>query len=83
MEMLRKLLEGEIKARRRKNIVRSRSFAEMLEKALARYQNRAIETAQVIEESIGLARDLREADRRGERLGLTEEEVRASTMRSG
>jgi type I restriction enzyme R subunit len=75
VEMLRKLLEGEIKTRRQKNVVQARSFAEMLEHAIKRYQNRAIETAQVIEELIALARDLREADRRGEKLGLTEEET--------
>jgi len=75
VEMLRKLLEGEIRSRRRKNVVQARSFAEMLENAIQRYQNRAIETAQVIEELIALAKDLREADRRGEKLGLTEEET--------
>jgi len=75
VEMLRKLLEGEIKTRGRKNIVQPRSFSEMLEKSIRRYQNRAIETAQVIEELIALAKDLREADRRGEKLGLTEDEI--------
>jgi type I restriction enzyme R subunit len=75
VEMLRKLLEGEIRTRRRKNVVQARSFAEMLENAIKRYQNRAIETAQVIEELIALAQDLCEADRRGEKLGLTEEEM--------
>ncbi|HPN32920.1 MAG TPA: type I restriction endonuclease subunit R [bacterium] len=75
VEMLRKLLEGEIKARGRKNIVQARSFAALLENAIRKYQNRAIETAQVIEELIGLAKDLREAGRRGEKLGLTEDEV--------
>ncbi len=75
VEMLRKLLEGEIKTRRRKNVVQARSFAEMLENAIKRYQNRAIETAQVIEELIAMAKELREADRRGEELGLTEEEM--------
>jgi type I restriction enzyme R subunit len=75
VEMLRKLLEGEIRTRRRKNVVQARSFAEMLENAIKRYQNRAIETAQVIEELIALAQDLREADRRGEKLELTEEEM--------
>ena len=75
VEMLRKLLEGEIKTRGRKNIVQARSFAEMLENSIRRYQNRAIETAQVIEELIRLAQDLREADKRGEELGLTEDEV--------
>ena len=75
VELLRKLLEGEIKARGRKNVVQARSFAELLENAIKKYQNRAIETAQVIEELIALARDLREAVRRGEKLGLTDDEV--------
>ena len=75
VEMLRKLLDGEIKTRSRKNIVQSRSFAEMLETAIRRYQSRAIETAQVIEELIALAKELRNADQRGEDLGLSEDEV--------
>jgi len=75
VEMLRKLLEGEIKIRGRKNLVQARSFAEMLENSIRRYQNRAIETAQVIEELIALAKNLREADRRAEDLGLTEDEI--------
>jgi len=75
VEVLRKLLEGEIRTRGRKNIVQGRSFAGMLENAIKRYQNRAIEAAQVIEELIALAKSLREADRRGEELGLTEEEI--------
>ena len=61
--------------RRRKNVVQARSFAEMLEQTLRRYQNRAIEAAQVIEELIELARDMREANARGERLGLSEDEL--------
>jgi type I restriction enzyme R subunit len=75
VELLRKLLSGEIRLRGRKNVVQARSFAEMLEQALRRYQNRAIEAAQVIEELIGLARQMREANARGEALGLTEDEV--------
>lgn len=75
VDMLRRLLEGEIKARGRKNIVQARSFAELLENAIKKYQNRAIETAQVIEELIALAKDLREAGKRGEQLGLTEDEI--------
>lgn len=75
VEMLRKLLEGEIKARKRKNVVQARSFAELLEKAIKKYQNRAVETAQVIEELIALAKEMREGDRRGEELGLTDDEV--------
>jgi type I restriction enzyme R subunit len=75
VEMLRKLLEGEIRTRARKNVVQARSFAEMLENAIKKYQNRALETAQIIEELIGLAKDMREAGRRGEELGLNEDEV--------
>src|SRR5574341_2304369 len=75
VELLRKLLSGEIRTRGRKNIVQARSFAEMLEEAIRRYQNRAIEAAQVIEELIALARDMREANARGEKLSLSEEEL--------
>jgi len=75
VEMLRKLLEGELRARRRKNVVQARSFAEMLEDTIRRYQNRAIEAVQVIEEMIQMAKDLRQADARGETLGLSEDEL--------
>ena len=75
VELLRKLLQGELAIRRRKNVVQSRSFAEMLEQSLRRYQNRSIEAAQVIEELIELARAMREANLRGEQLGLTEDEL--------
>ncbi len=75
VELLQKLLSGEVSTRRRKNVVQARSFAEMLEQTLRRYQNRAIEAAQVIEELIDLARDMREANARGERLGLSEDEL--------
>ena len=75
VELLRKLLNDEIKVRSRKNLVQSRSFAELLEKSIRAYQNRAIEAAQVIEELMELARQMREASRRGEDLGLTEEEL--------
>lgn len=75
VELLRKLLSGEIKTRSRKNLVQARSFTELLEGAIKKYQNRAIEAAQVIEELIALAKDMREADKRGEALGLSEDEV--------
>ncbi len=74
VELLQKLLKGELAARRRKNVVQARSFAEMLEQTLRRYQNRAIEAAQVIEELIQLAQELREASARGEQLSLSEDE---------
>jgi type I restriction enzyme R subunit len=68
-------LKGEIRTRTRRNVVQIRERADLLEKTLVRYQNRAIEAAQVIEELIRLAKDLREADRRGENLGLSDDEV--------
>jgi type I restriction enzyme R subunit len=75
VELLQKLLKGEIRTRLRRNIVQSKSFADMLEQSLRRYQNRAIETAKVIEELIQLAKDLRAAEQRGEKLGLSNDEV--------
>jgi type I restriction enzyme R subunit len=75
VELLQKLLKGEIRTRSKRNVVQARSFAEMLEQSLRKYQNRAIETAKVIEELIQLAKDMRAAGARGEQLGLTEDEV--------
>jgi len=75
VELLRKLLAGEIRSRSRRNVVQARSFADLLEQSLRRYQNRAIETAQVIEELIALAKDMRAANARGVELGLTEDEL--------
>ena len=75
VELLQKLLKGELSSRRRKNVVQARSFAEMLERTIHRYRNRSIEAAQVIEELIELAREMREAAARGEKLGLSEEEL--------
>jgi len=75
VELLRKLLQGELRTRRRQNVVQARSFAEMLEQTIRRYQNRAVEAAQVIEELIHLAHDMRQANARGEVLGLSEDEL--------
>jgi type I restriction enzyme R subunit len=75
VELLQKLLRGEIKARSKRNVVQARSFAELLEQAVRKYQNRAIEAAQVIEELIHLAKDMRAANARGEALHLTEDEL--------
>jgi len=75
VELLQKLLKGEIRTRRRRNVVQARSFADLLEQAIRKYQNRAIETAKVIEELIQLAKDMRAADARGESLGLSEDEL--------
>lgn len=75
VELLRKLLNDEIKTRSKKNLVQSRSFAEMLERSIRAYQNRAIETAQVIEELIALAKEMRASNERGEQAGLTDDEL--------
>ena len=75
VELLQKLLRGEVSTRRRKNVVQARSFAELLEQTLRQYQNRAIEAAQVIEELIELAKEVRDANARGEHLGLSEDEL--------
>jgi len=75
VELLQKLLKGEIRQRKRKNVVQARSFSKLLVQTLRKYQNRAIEAAQVIEELIELARTMRQAHARGEELGLSEDEL--------
>jgi type I restriction enzyme R subunit len=74
-ELLRKLLSDEIKTRSRRNVVQFRTFSEMLKKALLAYQNRAIATHEIIEELIKLAKEMRLAAKRGEDLGLTDDET--------
>jgi type I restriction enzyme R subunit len=75
VELLQKLLNNELKIRSRKYLVQSRSFAEMLEATIRKYQNRSIEAAQVIAELIDLAKQMREGQKRGQKLGLTDDEV--------
>ncbi|OPY56833.1 MAG: hypothetical protein A4E49_00148 [Methanosaeta sp. PtaU1.Bin112] len=75
MELLKKLLNDEIKTISHKNLVQSRSFARMLKQSINKYHNRSIEAAQVIEELIELAKEMREAHKRGEDLGLNEDEL--------
>lgn len=75
LELLKKLINDEIKVRAQKNIIQARSFAEMLELAVKKYQNRTIEAAEVIQELIALARELRHSENRGKELGLTDDEV--------
>ena len=75
VELLQKLIRGELSTRRRQNVIQARSFAGMLEDAIRRYQNRTIEAAQVIEELIELAKQMREDLARGEELGLNEDEL--------
>ncbi len=74
-EALKKLLNDEIKARFKTNKIKNKKFSEMLEEAIKKYQNRSIDSAQVIEELIKIAKEVREAQKRGEQLGLSEEEI--------
>ena len=75
VELLKKLLDGEIKEHARKNVVMARSFTELLENAIAKYHNRSVETIQVIDELIKIAKEMREANTRKDKLGLSEDEV--------
>jgi type I restriction enzyme R subunit len=76
VELLERLLEGEIKSRFASNVVQDKKFSEMLSNVITRYQNRSIETAQVMEELVAMAKKFREAANRGDELGLTEDEVK-------
>jgi type I restriction enzyme R subunit len=75
MEALRKLINGEIRSQSRVNVVQTRAFSERLEDAIARYHSNAITTAEVIQELINLAKDIRTAHQRGEEEGLSQEEI--------
>lgn len=73
-EMLKKLLKDQIRSRSSKNVVQAKNFTEMLENTIQKYQGRLIETAQVIEELIQLAKEIRQANQKGQNLGLNEDE---------
>lgn len=75
LEALRKLINGEIRSRSRSNVVESRTFSDRLEQAVARYHTNAITTAQVLQELIAIAKDIRAARQRGEEQGLSDEEI--------
>ena len=75
VELLNRLLKGSIKGFSRRNLVQSKKFSELLEAAIRKYQNRAIETTQVIMELIELAKQISEAEKRGESTGLTPDEL--------
>jgi type I restriction enzyme R subunit len=75
LELLKKLLNDEIKVRAKRNMVQSRTLMEMLEGSIKRYQNKVLTAAEVIQELIKLAKDIKDADRRGEELGLSEDEL--------
>ena len=76
VELLERLLAGEIKSRFASNVVQDKKFSELLTNVIARYQNRSIETAQVMEELVEMAKKFRDAANRGEQLGLTDDEVK-------
>ncbi|WP_346380623.1 type I restriction endonuclease subunit R [Acidithiobacillus sp.] len=75
VELLERLLRDDIKSRFATNVVQSQKFSELLQASLVRYHNRAIETGQVIEELIALAKEFNVAARRGEELGLSPREL--------
>ena len=75
VELLERLLNDEIRTHSRKNLVQGRSFAEMLERSIRTYQNRTVQAAQVIEELIAIATEMRQAQDRGEELGLSDDEL--------
>ena len=75
LELLKKLLNDEIKIRSKTNLVKSKKLLEMLEGAIKRYQNNLLTTAEIIQELINIAKEIKEADKEGERLGLTKDEV--------
>lgn len=75
IEALKKLINGEVKAQSKKNVTQSKAFSERLEAAIARYHTNAITTAEVLEELIKIAKDIRAARQRGEDQGLSDEEI--------
>ena len=75
LEALRKLINGELRSRSRVNVVQTRAFSRRLEEPIARYHSNAITTAEVIQELIWLARDIRAAHQHGEEEGLSQEEI--------
>jgi len=75
LEVLRKILNDEIKVMGHRNVVKSQSFLQMLESTIKKYQNRTIEAAQVIVELINLAKEIRQETEKGKDLGLSDDEV--------
>ncbi|EPL60217.1 type I restriction-modification enzyme, R subunit [Stutzerimonas stutzeri B1SMN1] len=75
VELLERLLEGEIKSKFASNLAQEKKFSELLDSVIKRYQNRSIETAQVIEELIEMAKKFAAASKRGDQLGLNDDEL--------
>ncbi len=74
-ELLKRILNDEIKSRAKTNLVKSKALLEMLERAMKKYQNNLLTTAEIIQELINIAKEVKGADKEGERLGLTTDEV--------
>jgi len=75
IELLRKILDNELTNRSKTNLVKSKTLFEMLESSIKRYQNNLLTTAEIIQELIDIANEIKKADKDGEELGLTTEEV--------
>ena len=75
LELLKKILNDEIRARSKKNVIQSRKLSEMLDAAIKRYQNNLLTTAEIIEALISIAKEIKDADKRGEKYGLSQEEL--------
>ena len=75
VELLHKLLDDQVRARSKKNLMQSRSFAELLKRAIIKYQNRTIEAAAILEELLELAKDIQKAQEKGQSLGLSDDEI--------
>jgi type I restriction enzyme R subunit len=75
IEALRKLLNDQLKTQSKKNLVQSRLFSDMLQKTIQKYQNRSLDTAEIIAELVNLAKNMREAQSRGDKLKMSDEEI--------
>lgn len=75
VELLKKLLNDEIKSRKRKNVMQSKKLSERLEAAIKKYQTNLLTTAQLIEELIEIAKEIKETDKRSKNLGLSDDEI--------
>ena len=75
LELLKKILKDEVKTKTKKNLIQSKKFSDMLDAAIKRYQNNLLTAAQVIEELINIAKEIRADNERGKDLGLTEDEI--------
>ena len=75
LELLRRLLDGKIKSIAKKNVVQAKKFSEMLEASVIQYEKRSLETVEVIKALVDMAKDMNELHKRGEKLGLSDDEL--------